>query len=649
MAGVLLSSFPLGYLLLSNRNDSALADLSLATFPVFVVVGAAGLTTALYLLSFWHLSLLVVLPSIGLLWVLFFVRILRAGWNPSQSLVSIRSWLGTASRSHAVSFVFVATFSLIAISILLEKRAVTPPPGDPVSHGAQVALLVHMGGFHLSEIPLWNAFASATAYYPKGFHVMGAATTLFTGIYPAEGILVLGASVAFLLPLLVYAFVYLRTTNPGLATVGSLLIFLVPAAQFTVFEYNLYAYFVHGVYPFLYGLLFFLVALLLLYSGRPSESIRTHPGLLLSLSVIGVAILLTYYFFILLLAIFLLSNVLAISFRRKRPAWVHLMAPILGLGLLLTFAATLRGAATSFVRLGSPADLAVFWLPLGEFLSSPFSLIVIAALPTVLFTLQKGKNIGMSIGFLTFAVLMFVSMLDLNLYLDFLWFLAPRRSVIPLILLSSIVLLVFAWDALVQLPREKPMTARIGVSGRNRGSSAILLSLIFALVVFNINVYWNAEIAKWGFPQGDDYDAILWISQNVPEGDLILNDRSFVGLYLPAFGIKNVVHLRDLVYYPAYEGPYDYPFYMLQRIYESAVIFDDPQNQTAVHQVIQTWQIKYVFVSSERFYYDYWYDQRYELRNSDSTTLIALLNENPDFRPLFLRDEVGVYATFLTP
>ncbi len=646
--GVLVSSFPLGYLLLNFRRGSTFSELKLSMVPVFATLGLAGLTTVLYALSFWSLSLLVIVPLVAAFWILFFVQRLRMGWRPGQTIAAVRSVLSRRPPLNLVGFGLVTGFAILALSVLLGKRGVTPPPGDPVTHGTHVALLLYNGGFHLSGIPLWDEFASVTTFYPKGLHVLGAATSLMTGLYPIESVLVLGATVAFLLPLLVYSFIHLKTAHAGLATVGALIIFLVPAARFTVFQYNLYAYFVQGVYPFLYGLTLFVAFLILLSSKNERDRTKAPPELVVGLSVLGVTLLLSYYFFAVVVAIFVVGRLSVLLLGMGRKAWIGIAVAAGLVGLYVAFALILRSSAVAFVRLNSPSDLGVFWLPLAEFLTSPFALLVIPAIFVVIIGLVQRRHLGIAIGFLIFAALLLVSMLDRSLYLDYLWFLAPRRSIVALILLSSVVLLVYVWDFAHIAKRSTAVKVGPGEPRRKiSGLNPIFISAIAGLLIFNGAVYFNAQIAVWGFPQGEDYSAIIWILDNVDTEDLILNDRSFFGLYLPAFGIKNVIHLRELQYSPNSEAPYAFPSFMLQRIHESAVVFDDPGNLALVHSVIEKWQIKYVFVGSDNLYYDYWQDGRYERREHSTLSLLRSLDENPDLTPVFRLESVGVYSTFL--
>jgi len=143
--------------------------------------------------------------------------------------------------------------------------------------------------------------------------------------------------------------------------------------------------------------------------------------------------------------------------------------------------------------------------------------------------------------------------------------------------------------------------------------------------------------SNWGRPVGDDYDALVWIDQNVPVGDLILNDRSFIGLYVPSFNLKNVIFLHES----------GWPSKIMDRMNECGRIFDEPNNYSLIHTLISKWKIKYIFVGSENGYFDYWnMPQKFKWRPYDAPEILRCFDQNPDLKPLFRRERTGVYSVF---
>ncbi len=647
VAAILLISFPLGFLLTTLRRHLRISAVELAMVPVYLAVGMSGFTILLYAFSFWQMNLQILLGLIVTTWAVLLILMMRGGWSLRQAWMRVRSKITGHSVRDAAAFGMALAFAVSALSLLLAKRGVTPPPGDPVSHATQVALLLRNNGFHSTGASLWDAFASVTAFYPKGFHVSGAATSLITGLYPGEAVLVLGTAIAVLIPLVVYSFVYLKTRNSALALAGSLLILILPVGDFDPLQFVVYAYYVYGVYPFLYGLLIILTFFLIGYSKQVLDQPREHPGLVIALGVLAIGAVLASYYYLVLLAIYGLSILSIIFARRKTKRLLFLPILIVPIAILLAFHVEVRNSVASFVRVRVISDLKLFWVPIDSFSATLFGIIVFAAFALAILVLIRRKHVAMATGFSLFAVLLFAAMVSETVYFDYLWPLLPRRMAIPLVAFGIIALIVFAWSAVAERKKAERVIPRVAGTPWARGLGPVIGAVLVTMIFLAGSGYSGAQIGDWGFPRGDDYDALVWISQHVPEEDLILNDRSFMGLYLPSFGIKNIVHLRELDYSPSYTFQYGFPMEMLTRVHETGAIFDDPDNRTLIRSLVEKWQIMYIFVGSEAAYYDYWYDQRYEWREHDSSVIMSFFDANSDLRPMFRGERAGVYATFL--
>jgi hypothetical protein len=88
-----------------------------------------------------------------------------------------------------------------------------------------------------------------------------------------------------------------------------------------------------------------------------------------------------------------------------------------------------------------------------------------------------------------------------------------------------------------------------------------------------------------------DYNVSVWISQNVPPYELILNDMSYSGFYLPSYTFKRVV----FHYFP-HPPEYD----------EARLIWLYANNETLVSTILKKLKIKWIFVTSEWGYLDFW-------------------------------------------
>ncbi len=638
VAYLFLISLPVGYLLLNITKNPSFSRFRVTAIPVYIAVGMGAYTVLLYLLSFGRFNSLTLAALVGGAWTLFFVQIVLRGWRPRDAAAKFRELPMSIKDPSVLAFVASVAVSWTVISVVLLGSGVTPPPGDPVTHGTHVALLLHGQGFHPTGILIWDDFASAISYYPRGFHTLGAATSLVTGLVPAEAILVSATAAFFLIPTVVYTFVYLSTKRSGLALIGSLIVLIIPNASFSVGTHSVMALYVQGVYPFLFGLLLTTTFLLLGHSEETLSYLRGHLGLIITLAILAIAILLTHYFFIFLVAIYATTRLLIFLIQKIRRPYLHALYLAGALGLYITFAGGLKTLVESFVPI-SASWIGANWVPIESFAQSPFSIVVFSAVPFAFYGLYRGWSKEFNTTFAIFGGLLIVAMVSEFLYFNYLWFILPIRGLILLIPLSSIILMVnfgHALDQRLKAP-ELQKASRIHVHPSER---PVVYFIALGLVVFIAGLYQSAQPPAWGFPAGEDYEAMLWIQENVPAQDLILNDRSFVGLYVPAFGLKNVVHVRVL--------RYDMPTYMLDRVNDSAVVFDNPGNRQLLREAIERWDIRYIFISSEDVYFDYWYDERYEFRNLNSDGIMRVLDTNPDLRPVFRRPTSGVYATYLT-
>lgn len=85
-----------------------------------------------------------------------------------------------------------------------------------------------------------------------------------------------------------------------------------------------------------------------------------------------------------------------------------------------------------------------------------------------------------------------------------------------------------------------------------------------------------------------NFDALEWITQNVGEKELVLNDWSFSGLYLVSLSIKNVSMNPELA--------------RLNRTMELQEIWLHPLNMTLVQSLLNKYNVSYVLVTSELNY-----------------------------------------------
>lgn len=86
----------------------------------------------------------------------------------------------------------------------------------------------------------------------------------------------------------------------------------------------------------------------------------------------------------------------------------------------------------------------------------------------------------------------------------------------------------------------------------------------------------------------DDFAALEWIEKHVPSNALILNDRSYISLYLLSFSIKNLTFNYYTVTYT-------------QKLDSTLTqIWTNPSNIS--RELLKTYDVKYILLTSEQGY-----------------------------------------------
>jgi hypothetical protein len=239
---------------------------------------------------------------------------------------------------------------------------------------------------------------------------------------------------------------------------------------------------------------------------------------------------------------------------------------------------------------------------------------ILLAVPVGIYLLFKTRNIDIPAIFLVTFLLNIISMND-KAY-QFLSLILPSRLIIVSWVLSWVLILIFVSTLFryieYHLSDRRYKLSVVFCSKCIRKSVRINLSLryvrililkltviIFVFVAFYPSLYqhFSLNIAikyAWysrlqSFPC--DYNVSVWISQNVPSDELILNDMSYSGYYLPSYTFKKVI----FHYFP---HPSEYN--------EARFIWLHANNKTLVSAILKKLKIKWIFVTSEWGYLDFW-------------------------------------------
>ena len=650
--GLFLFVFPLGYLLLSLIPSEKGGFSSLNFFlrmPIYLAVGMAGSVVILFFVGHLLFNLYVILLLLGFFWFIFLYE--QKVWVKLQQL-DLSKILSGLSGSVKLGLVPLSLFlfSLCHFVFIAYSMGGWCPPGDCVWHGMRVSLIKNYQNMAPSNIPsVWNEALST--YFPRGFYVFSVAASLLTDTYPGEAVLIVATSVSALIPSMLFTMVYQKTKSKPFSFIAFLMAYIAPGGNpYPMREYSLFASYLQGVYTSFFGILLTLTFFCIVvcfddFSKRWIFQFKRH---LFSVLILVFAIAITYYSFFPFIAIYLLVRMLLphgqrlkIVLSSKNFLFVFglvLFALIVFLPQIVFIYFNLRSAVLKFLWL-EPRWLVSYFVPFSFFYSNENGVLVVVSLLLTLFFVRYRKYQSLILLYLCFAVPLLLSM-NYELYTDFLWFLTPFRALIAFIALSYVVFAIFLHSISIRFV-EKIRSESFSLRKINQHlSSWRVLVYVFVVIMFTSLVYASFVFlpSSGGRPVGDDYDALVWIDQHVSPDDLVLNDRSMIGLFLPSFSIKNVVFLPEP----------DWPKPVLDRMLECFSIFDDPANTTYIEETLWKYDIKYVFVSSLDVYYDFWHGYEYSpplvRRPYNASQILGFFDSNPDlFYQEFRRDSVGVY------
>ncbi|MEM1510280.1 MAG: hypothetical protein QW291_09715 [Thermofilaceae archaeon] len=468
-----------------------------------------------------------------------------------------------------------------------------PPPGDIIAHGLQVSLLRYNGKTLLTFEPL----SPDVNYYPRGFHVFIANLAELTKLYSGEAIFITGAFLSALIPPLLFSLTYLLTNSFILSLIPYVASFHVHSTRHL--ERWVFGYFFNGPYPCLSGMIIYilLISLLVIFYKTKSRII------LYSIILVLAQLFFTYpnFFFTALLSILFIYKPLLEIIKQK---YVILILIIISITALLSIFTVGKHYIEKWT-LGFDPEYKISL----SYFSDWTTLILFIAIPFAVYLLVKKIQIIVSLFYLLALLLNLISINDLAY--KFLSIILPSRHIIINWLLSWIILCNFISNFFnyienssnakliyftIKYGKIKLIKFKIGYN-MTLIQKSILIFIIF--YVFYPHIYdhislhlvnyysWYTGLPSFPF----DYNISVWVSQNIASDELILNDMSFSGLYIPSFTYKSIIF-----HYFKHPPSYD----------KARFIWLYPHNVTMVKEIIKELNIKWIVVTSEWGYLDLW-------------------------------------------
>jgi hypothetical protein len=491
-------------------------------------------------------------------------------------------------------------YFIIAVDILK-----WPPPGDIIGHALYVSLLRYNRRLTLSFEPL----SPYRDYYPRGFHTFVANFAELTGLYSGEAVLAIGAFLSSLMPSLLFSLTYIMTDSLILSLVPYLASFHIHSTMHL--EKWIFGYFYNGPYPCFAGMLSYVLLVSLIVIFRKYNS----PKILGCVLLVLFQLLITYPNFFITAApitLLLLGNSLWKIIKSSK--WLFLVTLFLAITAIPMTLYMGAHYLTNYILQGSSLGYKINLIYFSDW-STWFMLL---AIPMGIYLLFKTKNIDVSVIFLVIFLLNIMSMImsTNDKAYRFLSLILPSRLIVVSWVLAWV--LIPAFVSILLRYTEHHLSDRkyilyivisdgcirklVRVHLALRYVKILILKLsvvVLAFVAFYPSLYQHFSLnlaIKYGWYSrlssfSCDYNVSVWISQNVPPYELILNDMSYSGFYLPSYTFKRVVF-----HYFSHPPEYD----------EARLIWLYANNETLVNTVLKKLKIKWIFVTSEWGYLDFW-------------------------------------------
>jgi hypothetical protein len=621
---LILITLPYGLCLLQHKNESLKKDFAIR-LPLYLSVGSACLLIMSMVVGYVAMNPFTIGAIVlgGWVWLL-----LRQRHN-LDAIKSLKSVTFKTIDRHSLFLYLPFVFSFVFLTIVSSLMA-WPPPGDAFTHGLYVGLINYSGRVPTTFAPISNS----PILYTLGFHSFASLVSQVSGLYPGQAILVLAAFFAAQLIPLLFSLAYSKTNSVTLSLIVCLLALLVPGASYVNFSFHFYIFgkFWNGVYPALAAdsMLVALVFLMACWKKSPAP-ISAFVTLVVAMFITNSS----YLFVALVLSLAFVATTLS---RQWFVTKLRSYAPYLFAGLvvaLICFALSFSQLAhyANLIKMWSPGH----WRPLLDF-TSELGIIAVAGAVASLYISFNGSDKSLAQIYLTAFMLFLIPMLSVTVYENFLFFYSVKNAYTILPWFSTVILSVSA-SRIRGFPFIKP--PRLALPGflRNRKlwelRSYILLAICVALVSPYLFSHATAPQYHWNAVSSDDLACNEWIATNVPTKSRVLNDRSFAGLRMTLYGLRNLTNSRG-------EDPSLAPFSL-----EINQILENPSNYRLVKKIIDKYHIEYVFISSDNTYFDYYVTFSYRGRSYEQSKYLRIFDINPWLHRAFSQNKSVVYQTYL--
>lgn len=607
--------FPIGYIIVRTMEDKKMRDADfIIKIPIYIVIGIATCIVFFFILGFLKLNKLTVYSVFLLSWSIILMHLIH-------SRPKLPKW-----NSNSMIFLVLFIFSHFVFANIVHQ-SIWSPPGDAISHGELISLFQYYEKIPNSYMPIADVDFSIWSY-PIGLHLLGVIFVYLSHLYSGQSLLIIAGTISSLIPLVIYSTIYLHTKSKLASLFGFLLGFILPtlSVSWSPAHDLLLSNLIGGTYPahlstlLIIGLFSFL---LLFHISKRS---------FLLFLIISLAISITYYPYVILIAII---TTIYLFFMNKIKGIYRLFT----VSLILIFLYYLKNFA--FVYRNWYCFVVDFYNKANNLHFLSINGIIVFSGLILFIYLYKFRNLRNYV-FISYSAFVLLSLLSMNkfIYTNFIWFVYPHRFFLLVIGLSYLILPILLTKTFSKLNKKRLITDY-------RVMTTYLLIILFFPT---LNIFCSYDFPSGNRPSGTDYEGIVWLITNSTSDEVVLNDKTFTGLYLTSFRAQSVINSRNIMTW-IFKGKKLDNKDMKNRILEANEIFEFPEDYEKVGEILRKYNIRYIFISSDDYYADYWNLGRNEslatLKEREYPQEVYFLHfdRNPYLIEVYKKEKTGIYKT----
>ncbi len=582
--------------------------------------------------------------SYVIIFLLIFIQMQLASRKRGTS--ELKSNFHSYDKNRRWGIVFVFVFIIIIFGVVV-NQIWTAPYGDAIDHTIHISLIIENKKFPVDYSPV-DPIKFILISYPPGFWCLGVFTSLFSFSSPMIAVTYTATTCAALIPLMIWSTVLIKTKSISISLIALFCSLIIPNWAFSrrwdgqdLVLGNL----VNGSYPNQLGFTEIIGLFAFVFLQEEIEKIEAstrsedekfnlqRTGLVYNLFsfagliLISAATILTHYLFTIFVVIVIGVKTFSFIFmnfkeritrgnvKRKNFYLMCLNGFIIGLVALIIFGTIWFIIPIIRTRIPLPTTDVI---DSNFFTENPFGIIIdVSIIVFVMRELVWKKEISpRDLQYLLVIIVIFIIYFVPVTQQYFLTF--GYRSIIPVAGVAVMQMSCDASPVLSVIRAKKINFFKIKEEKAKWTAFFILISLnVINTAIYpkltNISIVGNSA----------DYDAMVWINQNIGTNTLILNDPTFTGYFLPGFRYRNVVYVRRISQTTSSET-----IFYAERASRALEIFFNPSNYTNVQDIMQLYQIEYIYLTSQSDFFlftNYTYMEKpYGVVNQ-----VALFSANP--------------------